>query len=349
MSAVDPAVSRARAVVGLYGDPTVSWSIALDVVLSEPVAADLAAGLDLRCSALTVDNPGLGTPPTPVRFDDEAAADVLARFLDTPYGDHDPLVRVAQSDRQDRLLVAAHHGAVDGLGLLAVLSLLLGDDVMSTARGIGDRASTVGFIRSSVTRLVEALMMPPTRLAADPAQAPGEPRGRQPHGTAARMPGDVTAAVDLPPTRVDTARSVAAAARAVARWNRTHRAPADRLVAAIGASRRDGSAARPDRDTAYFRLRLPPVADADADAHAATVARLLGATSPEPTFPERPPGRGRHGSPACFETGSAPACWSRTLGSSRLPVSSVVSRSTRRLPGLARSRSGWRPRPRLPP
>lgn len=59
---VDPAVHRARAVVGLYGDPTVSWSIGLDVAFTSPY--DVQRLLH-RCSALFATERELGPPPTP--------------------------------------------------------------------------------------------------------------------------------------------------------------------------------------------------------------------------------------------------------------------------------------------
>ncbi len=268
----DPAVARARSVVGLYGDPTVSWSIGLDVSFTQRY--DVPRLLE-RCAAMVAGHPGLGRPPAPVKMTGDDPTGSLRALLDMAYGDEDPLVRVAYDADGRRLVVAAHHGAVDGLGLLALLALLLGQQVTSTARGIGVRSATVGFVRSSLARLREAAFTPPVRLAADLA-------GRVSRGKGG---GDVTASHHLTLTPANTPRSIAATAEAVAHWNRRHGAPTGPKVAAVGASRRDGSAAAPDRDTAYLRLRLQDQAGPDA------VARALRTTDPEPTFPERTPGR----------------------------------------------------------
>ena len=48
----------------------------------------------------------------------------------------------------------------------------------------------------------------------------------------------------------------------------------------VGASRRTVDLPRPDRQTAYLRLRLGP------DVTASTIGGLLAATPPEPDFPE---------------------------------------------------------------
>lgn len=270
---VDPAVARARAVVGLYGDSTISWSIGLDVSLTRPY--DGRRVVDGSAEACAV-HENLGQPPTPAEFFDEQADATLRYLLDAPYGDADPLVRVAQSADRRRLIMAAHHGAVDGLGLLALLTLVLGEDVTSTARGIADRRSSAGFVRSSVARLGEAILRPPSRLGVSLDDRPGSKHAK----------GDVTARRDLAPIPSDTARSVTATAQAVSEWNSGRREPSRRLVAAVGASRRDGSNAAPNRDTAYLRLRLPDSPRVD------DVRRALAVAQPEPTFPERPAGRG---------------------------------------------------------
>ncbi|MGH3739663.1 MAG: hypothetical protein ACRDT6_29285, partial [Micromonosporaceae bacterium] len=62
-------------------------------------------------------------------------------------------------------MLAAHHGAVDGFGLLALLGLALDAPVSSTARGIGTRPAGRGFLLSGLLRLSEALFTPPTRAA----------------------------------------------------------------------------------------------------------------------------------------------------------------------------------------
>jgi hypothetical protein len=258
----------------MYGDPSVSWSIAIDVALSEPANT---VDVQDRCGALAEQHPHLGRPPGVRPFDEASAATVLAEMLDAPYGDQDPLVRVALARGGRRLLVAGHHGALDGLGLLATLSILLDQPVLTRAAGIGQSTSRLGFIRSTSARLIEALFTPPDRVARSKCTRVDRPP--------VAGPGDFTARIDLSATRVNTAAIVAATARAVGDRNSRHGAGARRLVAAVGASRRDGSRARPDRDTAYLRIRLPR------DLTESAVRNAIASTPPEPAFPERSLGR----------------------------------------------------------
>jgi hypothetical protein len=198
---------------------------------------------------------------------------LLQTFLNDPYGDQDPLVRVALDDSGRRLLVAAHHGVVDGMGLLAVVGRLANSDVSSQSRGIGRTPAAGGFAGSAARRLYEALMHPPNRLAREP----DEPTG----STARSEAGDVVAAHDLPPVRASTSLVTHAAVRTVAGWNTARDSRADRIVVAVGASRRSGTELAPDRDTAYLRVVVPR------HASPSEVAAGLAATAPEPDFPER--------------------------------------------------------------
>jgi hypothetical protein len=161
-----------------------------------------------------------------------------------------------------RLLVAAHHGAVDGLGLLGIARELLDRDLRSAARGIGDRRAPVGFLRSSVRRLGEALVSPPVRF-----------RGAGERGSSRE---DLTAHA-LPAGRHGTS---ALAAAVLATHRRLHPEVRGHAVLAVGASRRTDPRPAPDRQTAYLRLR------AATDLPAAEVAALLAAVPPEPDFPE---------------------------------------------------------------
>lgn len=266
---IDPAVAAARAVVGLYGDPTVSWSIALDAT---PVDALDPLVVAERAQELAEAHPHLGRTPLvrslgAVNGD---AAEVLRDLLDAPYGDHDPLLRIGLGADGHRIVVAAHHGAVDGLGLVAALGSVAGLRLVSSAKGIGGEASRASFALSSATRLREAAVSPPNRIVRS-ASREGSKSAR----------GDVTARHDMRRARANTARAVFASLRAVVDRNRAAGGSTDRLVVAIGASRRDGTSASPDRDTAYLRLRLP------ASSTPETVRRVLAETLPEPTFPAR--------------------------------------------------------------
>ena len=62
-AAVHPAVQQARRVVGLYGDPDVTWSIVLELDLAVAVTV---AGVTARLVAITSSHPHLG-PVAPSR------------------------------------------------------------------------------------------------------------------------------------------------------------------------------------------------------------------------------------------------------------------------------------------
>ncbi|MGH3731250.1 MAG: hypothetical protein ACRDTU_21260, partial [Micromonosporaceae bacterium] len=240
--------------VGLYGDPSVSWSILLEARLRE--AVDPAA-VRTRLTAAVATHPHLGLAPA-VRV--VPAADwhaVRTEFADRRYADSEPLIRVATGD--DVLLLAAHHGVVDGFGLLALLGLALDVPVVSSATGIGDRPAARTFASSAANRLMEALFAAPSRAASSQTT---------------RLDGDAIAVARMLATPAGTAALTSAAARAVRTWNHRYGVPTSRVVAAVGASRRPGTRLHPDRRTAFLRLRVPPGASAE------TVRRLLDHTPP---------------------------------------------------------------------
>lgn len=255
------ASDHAHRVVGLYGDPTVSWSILLEADLG--AAAPEPEKLRARLTAASRQYPHLGAVPEIVRATPADLPAVRDRFASAPYGRTEPLVRVAVCAEGPTLLVAAHHGALDGLGLLSLLGILLDVPVSSGATGIGERAGGKPFALSALQRLAEALFAPPGRITPD-----------REHEAA----GDVFAAHHEPRLRLGAAGFVAAAARATEQWNRAHGARTARVVAALGASRRSGAAPEPVHDSAFFRLRLGRGADA---------AAVLAAQAPEPDFPAR--------------------------------------------------------------
>lgn len=251
------AATSARDVVGLYGDPTVAWSILLRARPSEQVTVSAVAD---RLAACVRAHPRLGAAP---EVEAAAADEVAERFACAPYADGQPLIRVALGDE---LLIAAHHGAVDGLGLLALLGIALDVPVTSNASGVGTRRPDESFAWSAVRRLGEAVFTPPTRI---------RPSTRQ------QSTVDVLLCKDIPRVRAGTAALTVAASRATEAWNRERGASAGRVVAAVGASRRDGSDLRPEHDSAFFRLALPAGADR------AAVHTLLRDRPPEPDFPAR--------------------------------------------------------------
>lgn len=263
---VDSAVVQARRVLGLYGDPDVSWSIVLGCTFSVPRTPD---GVSAAITALTGAHPHLGRPTTLLRYAAEQEDEVLGDLADAAYGDHDPLLRVALAEDGRTLLVAAHHGAVDGLGLLGACAGLAGTDLTSSAAGIEREAEPGGFVRSGLGRLVEALVRPPARLAA---------RRESPQAT-----GDWLAWRTVTDVRPSSGALLMTAVATVRRWNteaRRKRSSAAPVVVAMGLSRRSGTPTPgPDRDTAYVRL------PADKVTSTAQARELVRRTVPEPAFP----------------------------------------------------------------
>jgi len=259
----DDAVARARRVVGLYGDPDVTWSIVLAVTFA---AARRTEDVQARAEALVARYPHLGSVPPVQVFGPAEEADLLAAMADTEYRDHLPLLRVGIAEDGRTLLVAAHHGATDGLGLLGAAAALADADLASSARGITREAQPTGFLRRTVVRLAEVLVHPPVRFAAE---------------TSAPASGDLLLSRPVTAPRPSSAALVAAAATSLRRWNGSRRAGGRRLVVSMGLSRRPGTpVAPPDRDTAYVRL------PADGVAGTAQAADVMRATDPEPAFPE---------------------------------------------------------------
>lgn len=259
----------------------------LQATLAAPVNADAVAQ---RLAGLVIQYPHLGTPPTVLAADESRWPAVCASFADEPYSDGAPLLRAAVATSSGRLLVAAHHGATDGLGLLAVLATALGADLVSQAHGIADRPPTSRFLASAARRIAEALITPPARIAPSVRHA-GEACSAEAPGTAR---GDILVCAELPTPGADstgtagtvgtigtvnTAALTTATSLAAQEWNARHRTPYRRPVAGLGVSRRDGNLATPVADSAFLRLRLPQAADA------AAVRRLITAQPPEPNFP----------------------------------------------------------------
>lgn len=258
------ASDHAHRVVGLYGDPTVSWSILLEAELG--TATPDPEKLRSRLAAAIQQYPHLGGLPEIEPTTGAGLPAVRDRFAAEPYERAAPLIRIACCTDEPTLLVAAHHGALDGLGLLALLGILLDVPVSSAATGIGERAAGKSFFVSALQRLAEALFTPPARIAPDRAAAAA---------------GDVFVAQHEHRLRLGAAGFVAAAARTTERWNRAHRVRSGRVVAALGASWRSGAAPEPVPDSAFFRLRLTPDPSAD------DVSAVLRAQPPEPDFPAR--------------------------------------------------------------
>ena len=124
-------------------DPGIGWRIVLTARLPHPPHADDVSAR-LAALALAQDWPA----PPPIRVDADAAA--LRRAL----VHHDPAPLLAGVTRHD-LVLSAHHGAADGLGLLQALAACGAGPVTSAARGIADRPSGAGPARTVARRLAD--------------------------------------------------------------------------------------------------------------------------------------------------------------------------------------------------
>lgn len=256
----DPAGRRAREVVGLYGDPDTTWGICLEVGLTDPVSA---ADLGARRDALLADYPHLG-PPDPVLVAapdawDQARAEVAAE----PYDEDGPQVRLLISGDGHRLLVAAHHGVCDGLGLVAIAGAMSGLGLTSLARGIGDQPAPRSFVRSSLARLSEAVLRPPPRF---PAHRPE------------RVDGENLRITTMPRASFGTVDLCSALCSVFLEWSGP--APGVRPLFVSGASRRPPGELVPNRRTAYLRFAFDPGWTRE------QARRAFAELAPEPEFPE---------------------------------------------------------------
>jgi hypothetical protein len=253
---VDPAVRQARRVVGLYGDPDVTWSIVLRLDLAAPVSREAVAR---RVQSVFEAHPLLGRLPAVESLE----ASTLDRFANTPFEDRGPLVRLALDDAGRRVLVAAHHGAVDGLGLVGLAGRVLGLDLGTNARGVRRTGEEPGFLTGSLRRMGEIAFRPPERFRAPVRDA---------HG-------DHLLDSELPLLRRGTGALAWAGLRTLRAWN-PRPVRLSQPVIALGVSRRSGlPSPDPDRDTAYTRLRVRSVRSQP------DLADLLARTDPEPDFP----------------------------------------------------------------
>ncbi|GAA3650601.1 hypothetical protein GCM10022237_07960 [Nocardioides ginsengisoli] len=203
-------------------DPRIGWRILLTATLPVPSSPDdLAAPLRQLCEAQ-------GWPyAAPVAA---AARDLL--------GDSGPplLVGVDGAD----VVLSAHHSAVDGLGLLALLDRLGLGPVTSSARGVGERTSTGGLARTVAQRLGEVAFRPPS--------------GVTPPVRPVADHGDVLVSAEIPGSH-RTADLVHAAAQAVVQHEEARGRTARHVAIAIGAAR-DQQPEAPVRDrSVLLRLR----------------------------------------------------------------------------------------------
>ncbi|WP_392426156.1 hypothetical protein [Barrientosiimonas humi] len=259
----DPEEPDADKVVGLYGDPSVSWSILIDARLTTPQAPEQIRD---RLRAVVAEYPTCGTDPSWSESASEDWPSALAQLANREYDTDRALVRGLCAADGSRFAVAAHHGAVDGLGLLGLLGPALGVDLRSSARGLEATAAGRGFLAAAAARVVEALIDPPRRFRAE--------KGAEGEGS--------WLAASVITQSPGTARLVAATAATLTQWNGTARGDASARRSSfigVGASRRTAdSFISPERSSAYLRLARPSsLVDAARD--------QLHDTTPEPDFP----------------------------------------------------------------
>lgn len=201
-------------------DPTVSWNVSLAAATHAPLDAD---AVERRVRQWDV-----GGEASVVGGDD--LPELRARLV------RDPRTVLAVGVVKDRLVVVGHHSRVDGLGLLGLLGIALGDPPVSAARGTGDRGPAGFGSAAALRRLGSALLRPP---AAVVASAPsGKDSGS----------GDAYAALRL--TAAAATADLAVAARAALPVTGSARP----FTLAVGASRRTGERPEVVDDSALLRL-----------------------------------------------------------------------------------------------
>lgn len=259
----EEALRRAREVVGLYGDPDVTWGISLEARFETPVDLD---GAPERLARMVAEHPHLGVVPVVERVEPQDWLVMRERSASHDFADG-RLVRLLVSADGNDVFVTAHHGVCDGLGLLAVVQAVSGREVRSSARGVGDRTSSQSFLVSSAVRLVEALVNPPTRFSGT-----GE--------TATHARPERLVQVSEGSGRVNGAMICTALNDVHARWPRRRTSGGRRFLVVMGASRREPGETAPDRQTAYFRIPLKR------GWGVTEVRSAMRAVEPEPAFPE---------------------------------------------------------------
>jgi hypothetical protein len=216
------------------GHPRQSWSVVLE------------AGLDWSPSAATLSDRlyrgwtnGLGAFPAPQELaQEDEVGPTRQRFADTGYSGAPSLVRIARSPTT--LLVAAHHSVLDGIGLLALLAILLDGPVHSGIRGIPTQAPRgERLLRSARSRLRQAVATPSAHLPTHQG-SPGS--------------GDHLLARRISRLEGGTATIVAAVSAAFA--DASPPAGSNRVVAAVAMSRREGHLPTLEDQSAYVRLAV---------------------------------------------------------------------------------------------
>lgn len=235
-------------------DPGIGWRILLTARLPEaPARGDVAD----RLAAIATAQEWPAPPPLRIRDD--------LPGLQRELVDADPAPLVVGLCGA-HLVLSAHHGAVDGLGLLTLLERLGAGPVRSSARGVGARTTTGGAARTTTRRLREALLHPPARVTPPLGVLTGT--------------GDALATRTVAGSH-RTAALVDATARAITAHERARGRTARHVAIAVGAVRdqpRDAATA-PVADRSVL-LRLTDVELLDADGIAAALAAAPVQTPP---------------------------------------------------------------------
>jgi hypothetical protein len=236
----EDAVRRAKDALAWTGQPDASWSILLQAELAEELPARVVTERLWRAVEL---HPALGPRPRAITIAEAELERTRRFFADEPYVEGGPTIRAAVTEgERSILLLAAHHGALDGLGLVALLGIALGSHVSSAARGVRRTAeprSTPAWIAG---RLTEALFGPPARV--------------RPARRARRETGDIMMSTDTPILHGGTAALVAGVVRAVRAWNSASGGSMRRAVVGIGASSRAGHTPTLEHAGAWLRIRV---------------------------------------------------------------------------------------------
>jgi hypothetical protein len=208
-------------------DPSIAWRILLTSVLTAPPALDVLAE---RQRALHRAQ-GWPTPPEVAIGDLSSLRRDLAEVRDVPL-----VLGLSGS----HLVVSAFHAYVDGLGLLEVLAALTDQEVLSSARGLGDRPAEV---TGPAARLREVFLAPPAPVATPSLSSLGT--------------GDAYAEAVVP-IRVRTSDLVHAGAQAVLAHNREAGRRSRHVTVAVGAGR-----PAPDGEPLRNRSELLRLRDVD--------------------------------------------------------------------------------------
>ena len=232
----DPATDANRAMAA-SGPPTATWSILLELELHDSLNVDRLqeAARDLA------DQSRLGPTARVICPEREDWENTLHRFSSERFRRGDSILRLAALD--NRLLIAAHHGAVDGIGLLGVAGKLTETKITSSARGRPDEEPVRVGLREAARHAVRRVALPPQRLARDSSH-------RKRHSRY-----DTLASTTLESVAHDTATWAAAVSRAAVAHNRIRRRSTRGMEIAIGVSLRPGTDPTVEDQSGFLRLR----------------------------------------------------------------------------------------------